>query len=86
MHYVKPRPTVAIVLIYLAGGLAIGAALPWFKDFANTLFGRSGIAVAFVINVAMPLWIVMVSAIYPRMWIALAGTLAALSGFLAGMG
>lgn len=81
MKYVRPRPWWLIVLIYAAGGVLVGASVPWLKTLATSHFGRAGFAVAFVLNIAMPLWVAVLSLIYPSFRTALGGTLAASVGF-----
>jgi hypothetical protein len=83
MTHVKPRPWWSALLVYAAGGAAIGWALPTLKTLGAAHFGRSGLAVAAVVNVAMPLLVVTLAAIYPKLWIALLGTFAATIAFLA---
>lgn len=86
MIYVRPRPWWVIALLYVLGAVAIGLAVPAMKAYAAARFGRAGVAVAFVVNIAMPLLIVVLSVAYPRLWVALVGTLAASLAFLLTVG
>lgn len=86
MTYVRPRSLILILALYVVGGLTVGFALPALKDFAAARFGRGGIAVAFVINVALPLLVVTLAAWYPRFSSALAGTFLSTLAFLAATG
>ena len=82
MTYVRPRPTGLVLLVYVIAGAAIGLAVPALKATAANAFGRSGLGVAYVVNVAMPLLVVVLAAAYPRLWVALLGTLLATAAFL----
>lgn len=82
MTYVRPRPPLAILACYAAGGLAISLALPALQSLAAAKLGRAGIAVAFVVNVAMPLLVVALTALYPRFWINVVGAGVATLAFL----
>lgn len=73
-RFVRPWPWWAVCLVYVLGGLLIGGSVPWLQDFAGAHLGRRGFAVAFVINVAMPLLVVALSAVYPVLLVALTGT------------
>jgi hypothetical protein len=54
--------------------MAIGWGLPALKHVAGATLGREGLAVAFVVNLAMPLLIVTLSAACPKLWVAVPGT------------
>ncbi len=82
MTFVKSRPWWAVILVYAAAGSAIGLALPALKGMAASSMGRSGLAVAFAVNIAMPVVVVMLAAAYPRLWVALLGTLLATIAFV----
>lgn len=86
MKYVKPRPAPLLFMLFSIGGMAIGFSLPWLKEFARDRVGRAGLAVAFVINVAMPVWIVAISAWYPRHWVTVAGAFLASVAFYGALG
>jgi len=86
MTYVRPQLLRFALPAYLVGGLLIGAAVTPLKHLAATHFGRAGFAVAFVVNVAMPLLVIVLAGIYPRLHIALAGTLMATLAFLLAIG
>lgn len=82
MTYVHPNVWRTILPAYAFGGLLIGLTLPALKSFAAAHLGRGGIAVAFVINIAMPLLVIVLAAIYPRLSFALLGTFLATLAFL----
>jgi len=86
MVYIKPERLRYVLPAYLLGGLLIGAAVPPMKLFAAVHFGRAGYAVAFVVNIAMPVLVVSLAAIYPRLSVVLAGTLVATLAFLVTLG
>jgi len=86
MTYVRPELLRYILPAYLLGGLVVGAAVPPMQRFAAAHFGRAGIAVAFVVNVAMPLLVVSLAAVYPRLGVVLGGTLTATLAFLVTIG
>jgi len=86
MTYVRPELQRYVLPAYLFGGLFIGAAVPPLKLFAAAHFGRTGYAVAFVVNIAMPVLVVSLAAVYPRFGVVLAGTLTATIAFLATIG
>ena len=86
MTYVKPERLPYVLPAYLLGGLLIGASIPPMQRFAAAHFGRAGYAVAFVVNIAMPVLVVSLAAIYPRLNVVLAGTLTATLAFLATIG
>jgi hypothetical protein len=82
MTYVKPWPTWGVLAAYVLGGMAVGLALPPLKVWAGAALGRSGLAVAFVVNIAMPLVVVALAAAYPKLGVALLGTFLATVAFL----
>lgn len=82
MRYVRPRPSWIIVLSYFVGGAMIGGTLLMLKSYASGAFGRAGLAVAFVVNIGMPLLVVALAAAYPRLLVALVGTATATFAFL----
>jgi hypothetical protein len=83
MTYVSRKWWLTVLLAFAMGGAAIGLGLPGMKKFAAAQFGRAGLAVFFVINIAMPLLIVSLSALHPRYVVAVCGTMLATLLFLA---
>lgn len=86
MSYVRPELVRFVLPGYLLGGLFIGAAVPPLQRFAAEHLGRAGFAVAFVVNIAMPVLVVTLAAVYPRLSVVLAGTLLATFAFLVTLG
>ena len=82
MTYVRPRPVWLVLLAYLCTGAAVGLALPLLRAVATAQLGYRGFGVALAVNIVMPLLVVALAAAYPRLWIALLGTLVATLGFL----
>jgi hypothetical protein len=80
--YVRPRSPWLVLGIYVLGAVAIGVALPWLRGWAGQHWGRRGLGVAFAVNIAMPVWIVAISAAYPKPWTALVGTFLATLAFV----
>ncbi len=84
MTYVRDNQWRVALLAYIVSGAAVGLLLPAMKTYAAAHMGRSGYAVFFVINIALPSIIVGLAAFYPRLKVALGGTfLASLAFFLA---
>ncbi len=82
MTYVKPGLLRYVLPAYLFGGLLVGAAVPPMQRFAAAHFGRAGYAVAFAVNIAMPVLVISLAAVYPRLGVVLAGTFLATLVFL----
>jgi hypothetical protein len=82
MTCVRPRFVVFVLLAYVLGGAAFGLLLPALKTAAGSAWGRPGLAVALVVNIAMPLLVVALSAAYPKLGVALLGTFLATLAFL----
>ena len=82
MTCVKPRFVVFVLVAYVLAGAALGLVLPGLKAAAGSAWGRPGLAVALVVNIAMPLLVVALSAAYPKLGVALLGTFLATLAFL----
>jgi hypothetical protein len=82
MTFVRSSWWLPILLAFAVGGAGMGLGLPAMKRFAATHYGRQGLAVFFVINIAMPLLVISLSALHPRYRVALGGTLLATLLFL----
>ncbi len=86
MTYVSPRWIRLVLPLYALGGLTIGLLLPAMKALALQALGRSGLAVFFVINIAMPALVVALAAMYPRLIVTIVGGLIATIAFLSASG
>lgn len=86
MTYVSPKWIRLILPLYFLGGMTIGFLLPAMKAAANQALGRSGLAVFFVINIAMPVLVVALAALYPRLIVTIVGGLIATIAFLSATG
>jgi len=82
MAHLKPWSTWFILAAYALGGTAMALALPALKGLAGVAFGRPGLAVAVVVNIAMPLVVVALSAAYPKLGVAVLGTFLGTLAFL----
>lgn len=82
MRYVDPKTWPQALAAYLFGGALIGAALPYGQAWCAAHLGRGGIAVAIVVNLAMPALIVALAAWRPRVWVALLGAFLATAALL----
>ena len=82
MTFVRPQWIRLILPSYLLGGLTIGLFLPAMQNFANAQWGRAGIAVFLVINVIMPILVIALAAIYPKLIVTVIGGLLATFTFL----
>lgn len=84
MTYVRDNQWRVALPAYIVSGAAVGLLLPAMKTYAASHMGRSGYAVFFVINIALPSIIVGLAAFHPRLKVALGGTfLASVAFFLA---
>jgi len=82
MTCVTRRFVVFVLIAYVLGGAALGFAAPGLKAAAGSAWGRPGLAVVLVVNIAMPLLVVALSAAYPKLGVALLGTFLATLAFL----
>ena len=86
MTWVRPKPAWLIIATYGVVAIGLGIALPSWKAFAAARFGRPGLGNFYIVNIAMPLLIASLTAWYPRLRVALAGTLLAEMIFLLSLG
>lgn len=70
IRYVKPRPAWSVLLTYVAAGGLLGLLQPLLTSFAQTHLGRGGLANFALINFVLPLVVMLLSALYPRWWVA----------------
>ena len=86
MTYVRPRPWWLILLIYSAGGLLLALSVPALKSLAVSRYGKAGIAIFFLVNIALPIWVATLSLLYPSFRTALGGAFLMTVTFLAATG
>ena|SRR5437588_12110819 len=74
-----------IVLLYLAGGLALGLADPLFRRGVQQLGGQPGLGTAAIVNVVLPVLAVVLAVASPRLGTAWLGAVGMTAGLIVGL-